>query len=605
MKFMRIESVRIENYKSYREPTEIKLSSGFNCIVGSNDVGKTAILEVIGLQFTDNPHRSLVSRPSRTAPKNMLSRAQIEFRLSRAELMEAILSSPHFELPIGSSTAAESRNGIIKSFADNVQDENTFLATYQSGQFIHAKLNEFQPETEAYMGTPVHWNGERFHSGGQYGSGNSEHLFFQVIGRYLKSRIFRFRAERLNAGRSTFGSETILKADASNLPEVLLTIQGNPFLRDKFNRYVRTIFSHVEHISLRPVVGETSVEILVWPYDIKGREDLALLLSESGTGISQALAILAVALASDHPQTIVIDEPQSFLHPGAARKLIEVLREYPDHQFVLATHSPTIIAAAEPNTITLIQKQGQESKLNPISKNARDELEYLLHEIGASLSDVFGADIILWVEGKTEELCFPLVARQLLKTPLMGTVILGVSSTGELEGRHAKLVFDIYRRLSGSAGLLPPAIGFILDREMRTMQEQQDLAKRSGAPVHFLSRRSFENYLVHPPAIAEVLSADLQDAISPANVSAWLEEHRWMPQWWKETPASSRTDESWLIEVDAPHLLAGMFKELSRQKVEYQKTRHSVEITRWLLQNDPEQLAEIQKLLEEVLRSRA
>lgn len=48
---------------------------------------------------------------------------------------------------------------------------------------------------------------------------------------------------------------------------------------------------------------------------------------------------------------IVIDEPQSYLHPGAAKKLIEILQEFPQHQYFIATHSAEIIAAANPSTI--------------------------------------------------------------------------------------------------------------------------------------------------------------------------------------------------------------------------------------------------------------
>jgi len=49
-------------------------------------------------------------------------------------------------------------------------------------------------------------------------------------------------------------------------------------------------------------------------------------LSESGTGVGQVLAILYVVFTSEYPRTIVIDEPQSFLHPGAVRKLFEARR---------------------------------------------------------------------------------------------------------------------------------------------------------------------------------------------------------------------------------------------------------------------------------------
>ena len=43
-------------------------------------------------------------------------------------------------------------------------------------------------------------------------------------------------------------------------------------------------------------------------------------------------------------------------------------------------------------------------------------------------------------------------------------------------------------------------------------------------------------------------------------------------------------------DVDAPLLLSDLFSEYV---VEYRKTLHSVELTEWLLANDPEHLREL------------
>ena len=58
---------------------------------------------------------------------------------------------------------------------------------------------------------------------------------------------------------------------------------------------------------------------------------------------------------ADFPQVILIDEPQSFLHPGAVRKLIEILRQHPQHQFIITTHSPTAVTAADPDVLLLLR----------------------------------------------------------------------------------------------------------------------------------------------------------------------------------------------------------------------------------------------------------
>ncbi len=176
---------------------------------------------------------------------------------------------------------------------------------------------------------------------------------------------------------------------------------------------------------------------------------MTLALSACGTGLSQVIAILYVIITSVIPRTIIIDEPQSFLHPGAAKKLIEILKEFPQHQYFIATHSPMLITAAYPSNIIKVVHDGIESEAYVIKPEQIEEQLEILDEVGTSLSDVFGADNILWVEGQTEEKCFPLILEKVAKKPLRGTFIIRVQTTGELEGKNSKLIFDIYERLSG------------------------------------------------------------------------------------------------------------------------------------------------------------
>src|ERR1043166_8553738 len=95
----------------------------------------------------------------------------------------------------------------------------------------------------------------------------------------------------------------------------------------------------------------------------------------------------------------------------------------------------------------------------------------------------------------------------MLKRPLLGTVILGVLQTGDFEGKHSRKIIEIYKRLSAGPGILPPAIAFIFDREGRSEQGRADLKRQSEGAVKFTARRMYENYLLNPQAIAEIVSA--------------------------------------------------------------------------------------------------
>src|SRR5581483_4883967 len=149
--------------------------------------------------------------------------------------------------------------------------------------------------------------------------------------------------------------------------------------------------------------------------------------------------------------------------PGALRSLIEVFKTSTRHQFIISTHSPTVITASDASSITLLRLIDGESNAVPVDPRDVIQARAYLHEIGASVADVFGAETVLWVEGATEEQCFPLIVRQVLNKSIFGTVIVGVVSTSELEAKRTRRIFEVYNRLSKGPGLLPVALGFLFD----------------------------------------------------------------------------------------------------------------------------------------------
>lgn len=334
---------------------------------------------------------------------------------------------------------------------------------------------------------------------------------------------------------------------------------------------------------------------------------MAFPLEACGTGVGQVLAILYVVVTSEEPRTIIIDEPQSFLHPGAARKLIEILQDFPQHQYFISTHSPSIISAANPSSITMLKYKDSEATPISISADDSEEMRSLLDEVGVHLSDVFGSDNILWVEGPTEERCLPMILKKIAKIPLRSTQILAVKNTGDLEGKRSEIIFDIYDRLSGGKALLPPAVGFIFDNENKSEQNIIDLKKRSKDKLHFLDRCMYENYLLDAEAIAAVANqCNVRDEdLSVWEIEQWIAEEK---KQWKDKKiskgekAEELTDDYWLKKVHAAELLEKLFRHFSDSKVLYRKTTHSIKLTEWIVENKPEQLQDIADLLKDILR---
>lgn len=619
---MQISTFQLANYKSYRDSGELQFSTGFNVLVGQNNAGKSTLLEALGLKFPSKPHKSLSALPRFTSPVNPTSSAKVVLTLTGEELKDILLSiSGSFFVPIPDSLKEK-----------GIQAAREVLERILSLPFISFQLSIVVP-----AGQTAGFQIEQFPTYGTYQtqiiSGNAAHYvvtptadktgftypndtmnaptneFGVIVSSYLRERIYSFRAERFSVGISPVGTRNVLESNAANLLEVLSVLQGsNPSLFAKFNEYVRQIFPTVYQISVRNV-SSNQLEVIVWTENPSSqKDDLAVPLAESGTGVGQVLAILYVVLTSQFSRTILIDEPSSFLHPAAARKLIEILKvNFPIHQYIVATHSPEIIRTADPTTLFMVRLEGRESKFERLdSKSVKDQSKCLL-EVGARLSDVFGSDEIIWVEGDTEEVCYRLIVQHLLKKPLLGRAIVAVRNVGDLEGKRpsAKMIWEIYTQLSKNNALIPPAIAFAFDREQRTQVERNDLASRTLGKVKFLPRRMYENFLLVPEAIQAVLSAlpSFQEA-SPTveKVKEWLETNGGKRAYIDEpTERIDITSKNWLEKVNGAKLLHDLFAQLSENREEYRKTVHSVQLTEWLVANNPGSLAEMKEFLESIL----
>ncbi|TKB56947.1 MAG: chromosome segregation protein SMC [Nitrospira sp.] len=609
---MRICSFKIKKYKSFLEPRELIFEEGINLIVGQNNVGKTALLEALSLSFSGKPHRSQLTAQTSTALIDPLSSARVKLAVSGAELRELLLGcGGEFNVPVQTEQSTPRQDGISALEAILARDETHFTLELNAPQGSAAQFfvkdyptHGLYPATKQFHRiTPSPDRTSFYAVGTQKTTEQAE--FGVVVASFLRSRIYRFDAQRVGSGSCGFGHNAVMHPTANNLPEVLNILQSNALLFQDFNELVHRIFPSIFRVSVRPV-GNGILEILVWTDGPQSRrEDLAIQLSESGTGVGQALALLYVVLTSKYSQTILIDEPSSFLHPAAARKLIEILKEFPQHQYIIATHSSEILRAASPATMTLIRWERPQSVIELVDAGKLSGIRKCLMEVGAKLSDVFGADRILWVEGDTEEECFSLLLAG--HRTAVGANIVGVKHTGDFSSKRipVETIVGIYEKLSQGDAYLPPAVGFVFDRESRTEAQMNDIMARSQNKVRFLPCRMYENYLLVPTALIALMNSlpDFsQTPIAVEQVTAWMTSNGGSAKYLSAPQQSiAVTDLEWLRTVDGANLLIDLFQDLSGARHIYNKTDHSVQLTEWLLKNDPGVLQELKTFLVEIL----
>lgn len=597
---MKVQSVHIRHYKSFRDSNEVNLDPVFNIIVGENNAGKTAFVEALSLKYSPKVHRTLQTAPTPTASDIGSSEVKLTVQFEGGELSEMLRSMGTVFVPVSVGNLQEAlpyAQQLLKKVIEGCSVQystvnrnfisGTLIIDGQPIQPIRSAQFRFDPDLGQFRSISDSL------SGPEYGS-----LFFAQLRDSVLQRLYLFNAERLNISESQLDKQTELNSNASNLAQVLDLLQRNVARFKRFNEYVSLIFPQIKWVSL-DYVPQNRTRILVWSIDPSTeRTDLAIPLSESGTGVGQILAILYVVVNSDFPRAIIIDEPQSFLHPGAVRKLFEILMQHPRHQYIITTHSPVALSTLLPQRILAIRKPEAESIVESIDITEVQKMRLFLLDIGVKLSDVFGADGILWVEGATEEACFTLILPDEIRLSLPGTVIVGVVQTSDFASKYSKTIFEIYARLSGNQVLLPLAVGFIFDREGRTEQQMQDLRRQSKGDVYFLQRRMYENYLLIPHAISSALQSVEHIEFASDDINQWILEHRWDKKYFdKAAPDELQTDSFWFENVHGAKMLSDIFRQAG---TEYKKVLHGVALTKWLIENDPDKLAEVRNLISQV-----
>src|SRR6266851_6749160 len=142
---MYITKFQVKNYKSFLASPELDLTPGFNVIVGQNNAGKTALAEVLSLEFEDKPHRSLRTIPYPNALYPPVSTANVAFHLDEGEAEELLINAYNgFYVPLRQrGTTTEAITEAATNFLTALHNSNILQCVYQRKDFTSAYLESY------------------------------------------------------------------------------------------------------------------------------------------------------------------------------------------------------------------------------------------------------------------------------------------------------------------------------------------------------------------------------------------------------------------------------------------------------------------------------
>lgn len=374
---MLYDSLTIRNWQQIRE-VDLRFHDRLTVLTGANGSGKTTLLRMLGRQFGWQYHQL-------GTPKK--KKGEREFRFL-VDLWDRIRES--------SSTSGQEEIGSI-SYSDGSQSSVTVprepgSAQYRpnispsrsvEGLFLPADRPEFTYSQVKQIPTQA----------------RTGHDAFNYVSNNLRSRVMNARG----------------KSPSQAIKEVLIglaflgypsrAVDGDPEARETYEGFqdaLRRVLPDeigFEEIEVRSSQGSTEIVLVT--------DTGEFLLGAVSGGISALFTLTwlvymySSGLDSDQRFSVIIDEPETHLHPALQRDLLPNLSEaFPQARFIVATHSPLVVGSVKDSTIVALVFE--EDRV--VSKEL--DLENKVGTANAVLRDVLGvpATMPIWVEKELKAL---------------------------------------------------------------------------------------------------------------------------------------------------------------------------------------------------------
>lgn len=147
------------------------------------------------------------------------------------------------------------------------------------------------------------------------------------------------------------------------------------------------------------VAADIEKKQLIFTFD-----DYQFSSQEIGTGYTM-LYILLMEIVRNSKEIILIDEIESHLQPGLVRLLIQLIRNHGKSQYVLATHSSTVLESADKEDILYrFYKNEGKCMFENFFRNNEGIIKFreVCNELGVIPGDALLSNIVIWVEGPSE-----------------------------------------------------------------------------------------------------------------------------------------------------------------------------------------------------------
>lgn len=223
-----------------------------------------------------------------------------------------------------------------------------------------------------------------------------------------------------------------------------------------------------------------------------------------GHGLQMWLQTMWFLTRTRGDNTVILDEPDVYMHADLQRKLIRYVRgKYP--QVIIATHSSEIMAEVEPEDILVVNRQKKSSIFAASFPAAQKVLNSMGSVHNLQLARLWTSRRFLMVEGKDINL-LKRFQNTLFPESEQPIDIIPSMPVGGWGGWNYAVGSSMFLENSGGEGITPYCL---LDSDFHTSEEiakRMEEANQRGVQLHIWSKKEIENYLLVSSAIQRLIA---------------------------------------------------------------------------------------------------
>lgn len=371
---MKLKSLYIKKYKNLVDfNVDFEIGNGLTMLVGNNGSGKSNVLEAISGIFHD-------------LFKNIKSR-----KIDSDYILEYVLDDKNCKI--------ENKSGVLRCYADKFKSRDSFIAENAPNSIIGLYSGEedrlwaqfYEPYYKAYIKRiKTHRHQERMKLmfvNKYYWNVALLTLLLsnnETLAPFIKDELnintiskitlkFNFRhygdvnellktfIDRINPEHTAKKDYTIEELKNSIFYSALADEDRNTIVDANGERIlVDTGITDIEVFRYLTQACMPKHEKIIKGILIYLNDDITVqYLSEGEKKL--ILVKTALEILSDEKTLLLMDEPDAHLHEGRKSALFDLMREYPNRQIIIATHSPIMAQLASENELVMLENEAGNS----------------------------------------------------------------------------------------------------------------------------------------------------------------------------------------------------------------------------------------------------